>query len=176
MTLQVQSLAEATDEQLADGALGLGGLHFDDLVNRRRVNGGDLFVEVGAIVDGAYVRWGSKCYGNQAQAEKFAVNTSADGGKLATVVRYRMDSGDAYRKYGDEISDGPGRWKGGVYLKASVQLSDGTWRTCELVCAASGVQSEQDAAVARGVVSDLAATWEQRELDRADQPTASVDS
>jgi len=96
--------------------------------------------------------------------EQFEANVSPEDGKLATVSYYRLDSAEAFERYGESVGPWARQWTGGVFYRATVQLKSGKWRSRRFAAAASGVQGHYDADAVSAAVRRMAAAWAQREL------------
>lgn len=150
MPQQMTDLGPKSDEELAKVALDLAQYGFGDVRSLAVVEGEHLHVRVGIIGPEGFVELGVALYGDEVEAAKFAANTDPVTGKIATVVQFRKDSAAAVLDGDVVFSDDDARtWKGGVYHVARVRLADGTWRSWEFACAASGVRRERRAELVR---------------------------
>jgi hypothetical protein len=158
--------ANASDRQLSEIALAGGRQEFGNLLDSGLLNNDGLFTQFGKIDElDNFVELGREGFGTGWQ--EFVKNVDPENGKIATVVRYHMDSADAFDRYGEDVGKGPKQWTGGVHLEVSVELDNGETRTTELAGASSGVQGVYDAAVTSAVLRRYAAAWVLREKARA---------
>lgn len=92
-------------------------------------------------------------------AEEFLLNINPHNGKLATALRHRMNSVDAYEQFGTEVPNGPQRYTGAVFHTARVKTEEAGWLSRNFVGAASGVQGHFDMATVYSALTRMGALW-----------------
>jgi hypothetical protein len=120
-------------------------------------NNDSLAIVVGEMVEGHYNELGSKTFGPD--GADFIGNIDFESGKLATAIRYEVDSITAYQELGDVIPEGPQRWTGAVHFTARVKTAEQGWMTRDFVGAASGVQGHFDMATVYTALTRMGACW-----------------
>jgi hypothetical protein len=146
-----------SDFDIARRGMSIGVATFNKDLAYGMLNGDSLALVAGVVDDGLWQELCKQTLGPT--GEEFLDNISPKTGKLATTLRYRMNSGMANQLYGNIIPEGPMRYTGAVWHTQGVETIKLGWLTRDFASAASGVQGYFDQAVAFTTVTHMAALW-----------------
>ncbi len=149
--------ARLSDEGIANYGLEAAQDAFLRDVAEGLTNGDSLALVVGAVDDDEWVELGNRLFGPAGL--EFVANIDPDEGKLATALRYEMDSIEANQLRGDSIPEGPQRYTGAVFHVARAHTAENGWMTRIFAGAASGVQGHVDMATTYTALTRMGALW-----------------